>query len=120
MIGTKRVEKGAWAGTLPPAVATALTAAGTTQATGLVLTADVNMIGTAAASTGVNLPAISGPGDTVFVYNGGANAVKVYPAQGSAGTINGIAATTGVSVPAAKGVLCVAVSAANWVAIVSA
>ncbi len=120
MIGSNWAAKGFWASLFAPSVATTLTAAGTTQATGLALTADVNMIGTAAASTGVVLPAISGAGDQVFVYNGGANAVKVYPAVTGSPTINLIAGATGVSVPAAKGVLCVAVSATAWVAVISA
>ena len=76
--------------------ADALTAAGTTQATGLQLTAGVNTISTVAANTGVNLPA-SAAGLQVTVINTGANQLLVYPYQGSSDTINGVAASGGVS-----------------------
>ena len=76
--------------------ADALTAAGTTQATGLQLTAAINTISTAAAGTGVNLPA-SSPGLSICVQNNGANPLMVYPVQGGSETINGIAAATGIS-----------------------
>ena len=60
------------------AINTAISAAGTTQATATTLTGGVNMIGTAAAGSGVILPQ-GQPGDLITVYNGGANAVYVYP-----------------------------------------
>lgn len=75
--------------------ADALTAVGTTQGTALQLSAALNNITSAASGTGVNLPA-SAPGLSVTVQNNGANAILVYPAQGSSDTINGAAATTGV------------------------
>jgi hypothetical protein len=64
-------------------VATGVSAAGTTQATATALTANVNVIGTAAASSGVVLPA-SEAGDVIEVYNQGANV-----GGQSAFTING-------------------------------
>lgn len=73
-----------------------ITAAGTTQATGTQLAAQVNTIGTAAAGTGVNLPAAAAAGLMVVVANNGANPLKVYPFIGSTDTINGNAATVGV------------------------
>lgn len=78
---------------------TSVTAAGTTQATATPLAATNNFIGTAAASSGVILP-FGNAGDTVFVYNGGANAVTVYPPLG--GTINNLSANTGLSVATLK------------------
>lgn len=42
---------------------------------------------TAAATTGVRLPASVSPGDVFFVANGGANTMHVYPPVG--GNING-------------------------------
>lgn len=75
--------------------ADALTAAGASQATGLQLVAMINNVTTAAAGTGVNLPA-SSPGLQVIVMNNGANSLLVYPAQGASDTINGAAATVGV------------------------
>lgn len=62
-----------------------LTATGTTQATALLLPADANRFTTVAASTGAILPPMNA-GDTVVVYNGGANALALYPPVG--GVIN--------------------------------
>lgn len=78
-------------------VASGLVAAGTTRADALVLTAHVNQIGTAAASTGVVLPTIPINGSAV-VINDGANSVQIY-AAGSV-TIDGTAGATGVALPA--------------------
>lgn len=80
-------------------VADGLTAVGTTQANALQLSAANNVVTTAAASTGVRLPAMS-VGDAVEVANLGANALLVYPPVG--GTIQGGAANAGFSVPAGK------------------
>ena len=63
-------------------VATALTAAGTTQGTGLALSADICAIGTCASGAGVTLFA-GQSGDSQLVYNGGANSCNVYPPVGS-------------------------------------
>lgn len=79
------------------AAADAISAAGTTQATGTQLSEGVNTIGTVGAGSGVNLPA-SRAGATVTVINAGANPLLVYPLQGATDTINGIAATIGVSI----------------------
>lgn len=76
--------------------ATGLTAAGSTLGTALALNARTNVVGTVAASTGVALPAGAPVGDIVFVSNGGANALSVYPAT-SSGTINGGSAGAAVS-----------------------
>lgn len=79
--------------------ATSLTAAGTTRANALALTADTNNLTTVASSTGVVLPSIP-VGAKVTVYNNGANPVKVY-APGSY-TIDGTAGSTGVTLTNAK------------------
>ena len=62
-----------------------LTAAGTTQATALLLPSDVNRFTTVAASSGTILPPMNA-GDWTVIYNGGANALAVYPPVG--GVIN--------------------------------
>lgn len=80
-------------------VVTALTALGTTQATATQLPATSNFIGTAAASTGVILTP-GNAGDMIFVYNGGANSVTVYPPLG--GTINNLSANTGLALATLK------------------
>lgn len=78
-------------------VADGLTAAGTTRADALQLAAQMNILSTAAASTGVVLPAATavGAGGSVIVFNDGASPVKVY-ATGSE-TIDGTAGATGVT-----------------------
>jgi len=74
-------------------VGDALTAAGTTRGDALTLAAQVNNITTAAASTGVVLPA-GVAGDIFIIENAGANLIQVY-GNGS-DTIDGVAGATGV------------------------
>jgi len=59
-------------------IATGLTAAGTVIGDALDLLADTNVISTCAAGAGVQLPSCE-VGDSIEIYNGGANACKVYP-----------------------------------------
>jgi hypothetical protein len=73
-----------------------VTAAGASQATATALTGQVNTVNNVPAGTGVNLPP-SAPGQMVTVINTGANPLLVYPYKGASDTINGIAATQGVS-----------------------
>ncbi|MGN8022276.1 hypothetical protein ACTJJ7_16355 [Phyllobacterium sp. 22229] len=74
--------------------AAGLTAAGTTQANALPITSSVNVITTAAASTGVVLPPVStvGVGGYVVIFNRGANPIKVYGAGSD--SIDGAASVT--------------------------
>lgn len=78
--------------------ADALVAAGTNAATALALTAHVNHVATAALGTGVVLPTMVA-NDVRVVINDGANPIKVYA---SAGTVDGVAAATGVTLTNAK------------------
>lgn len=59
-------------------IATGLTAAGTTISDALDLVADTNLISTCASGAGVQVPSCE-IGDSVEIYNGGANACKIYP-----------------------------------------
>lgn len=79
-------------------VANNLTALGTTQGNALPLPADINKFTTVAAGTGTVLPAMN-PGDSVTLFNGGANALLVYPPVG--GKINSLGNNAGYSVAAA-------------------
>ena len=63
-------------------VASALTATGTTQADAYSLAAATNAFSTVASGTGAVLYSDAVPGDSQLVYNGGANALKVYPPSG--------------------------------------
>lgn len=92
--GTSGTAAAALAGT----VANTLTATGTTQATALALPADVNRFTTVGANSGTILPAMN-PGDQVEIFNGGANALSVYPPVG--GAINAVAANSAYSVATA-------------------
>lgn len=79
-------------------VANTLTATGTTQATALALAADINRFTTVAASSGCIIPALN-PGDEMVVFNGGANALSLYPPVG--GAINAVATNGAYSVATA-------------------
>jgi hypothetical protein len=95
--------------------ADALTAAGTNQATGLALTHAINNVTSAAASTGVVLPAVStaGVGAVVEVYNNGANPIKVYGAGSD--TVDGTAGATGVTLTNALRCQFRAIAAGKWI-----
>jgi hypothetical protein len=95
-----------------------ITAAGTTNADATGLSAAINRVTTAAASTGVRLMAPEA-GSAVVVINSGANAVLVYPSTGA--SINALTATTGgFSVAAGGRAMFVGTGSANWFAILSA
>lgn len=92
------------------------TAAGADQANALAITTGVDrvVVTTAAASTGVRLPATRFKGDTITVTNRGANAITVYPATGD--KIDGGAANAGapVAVGASRRFVCVLDSTTEW------
>lgn len=79
-------------------VANSLTATGSSQATALLLPADINKFTTVAASTGAILQA-SNPGDSGTVFNGGVSALLLYPPVG--GKINALGTNAGYSIAAA-------------------
>ena len=64
-------------------IATGLTATGTTISDALDLSADTNVIGTCASGAGVQVFSAE-LGDSQEIYNGGANACKVYPDSSTA------------------------------------
>lgn len=96
----------------------ALTAAGTGQSDALQLTAAINQVTTAAASTGVKLYASPAAGSWQIVYNGGVNPLKVYPQ--TSGTINGLAANIGMTLPVKTSCMFFAASATAWMGVLSA
>lgn len=91
----------------------ALTAAGTTQATGLAITNTNNNITTAAASTGVTLP-VGLVGNVITIFNNGANPIKVYGNATDSATIDGVAGATGVTLTNALRCQFFCVAAATW------
>lgn len=85
---------------LPFAAGDAISAAGSTQATGTQLIAQMNNVATVTAGQGVNLPA-SSAGMFNVILNTGTAATLAYAAQGNTvDTINTIAGSIGVLVPA--------------------
>ena len=89
-----------------------VTAAGSAQTDATLVTAAHVIVTSAAAGTGVRLPAAE-PGAEVTVKNLGANAVLVYPATG--GAINALSANAGFSVAAAGQARFLGRNSLNWV-----
>lgn len=94
-------------------VGNALTAVGTNRTTALVLANIVNVIATAAASTGVVLPAAIKIGQIWYIYNNGASPIQVY-ANGS-DQIDTVAGATGVVLTNAKRAIYTVVAAGTWI-----
>ena len=92
--------------------ANGLVSAGNNQATALALTKNYTVVATVASSTGVVLPAAS-IGQTIYVFNNGANVLQVY-GNGS-DTIDGVAGSTGVPLTNAKRCAYVCVAANTWI-----
>lgn len=98
---------------------TGISAAGTTRATATTLTVPVNLVGTAAANSGVALPNWD-VGDSVYIYNDATgNSFYVYP-DGSANTINQIGAGNGMLLANNTGCFFQKVTSSRWVANLSA
>ena len=97
--------------------ASGLTATGNSQATALALGAAVNAFSTVASSTGAILPGAS-PGDSVKVWNAGAQTLSVY-GQGTEAIGSG-GASAAFSVATTKGALFTKVSNTLWIPILSA
>jgi hypothetical protein len=91
-----------------------LVATGSTQATALALPADINLIATAAAGTGVIANTMN-PGDWILARNNGANACLIYPPVG--GTINALALNAGYSVATGASGFLFCVDAATFIGI---
>lgn len=98
-------------------VATGIVAAGATQAAATQLPGVNNFITTVAVGAGVILPA-GNIGDEIAVYNGGANAVLVYPPVGA--TLNNLAVNVAVSLPIGKAGKFLCASALFIVSVISA
>lgn len=90
-------------------VATGLTAAGTTIANALQLSAFTSVVSTVAASTGVKLPSAWPVGQIGFIQNNGANALNVFPPTATI-KINGGTDGAAVTTAAAAGALIVRLS----------
>ena len=85
---------GGTATALQGSVKSSISAAGTSITDATDLTASFNMISTCAASAGVQIPLLA-PNESILVYNGGANAMKVYPGASTV-AINQLAVGSGM------------------------
>ena len=99
-------------------VATGLAAAGTNQATAYEVTFAKNSFATVASGTGAVLDSDAAPGDSQLVYNGGANALRVFPPT-SAG-INNLAANAAVLIQPATACEFFMLTTTLWAANLSA
>lgn len=99
-----------WTAALTASLATGLSAAGTTQGTATALTKRVNVVATAAASSGVILSA-SLP-DEQIIINRGANTVNVYPPVG--GQIDALGVNVAATVASSAKLRVVQASATQW------
>lgn len=95
------VNGGSIGGFLQLSSTDAIAAAGSTQATGTPLVAMDNNVATVSAGQFVNLPTML-PGMEVTVQNTSGTLLLVAPVQGATDTINGLAATAGMPVPASS------------------
>lgn len=92
--------------------ASAVSAAGTTQATATALNAGNNVITTCASGAGVVLPSCE-VADEIFVWNGqGTNTLLVYPDSGS--TINQLSANTPGNIAPYSGAIFKRVTSTVW------
>ena len=98
--------------------ATGISAAGTTQGTATALTSAVNFLSTVASGSGVVLSSSAAGGDCQFIFNGGANPVKVYPPTGA--KINGLATNAPAVVGVNTGCEFWCGSTTQWGAVLSA
>lgn len=96
---------------------TAVSAAGTTQATATELKSSTNSVTTVAASSGVILSACD-IGDDQTVYNATTTALNVYPDTGS--TINQLSANTQIVLAPYTGAFFKRVTTTAWLAFLSA
>jgi hypothetical protein len=88
-----------------------LSAAGTTQATATAITKQTNQFTTVAAGTGAVLPSPE-QGEVIFVANGGASALNIYPAVGH--SINALAANVALSLAVGKNAIIWAATTTKW------
>lgn len=94
-----------------------VTAAGTSQTDATAVTASTIVVTTAAASTGIRLPACE-IGDSMNVLNLGANAVTIYPDSGA--QINALGANAGFQLAPNTAAQVRRFSTTRWMAFLSA
>lgn len=99
-------------------VQSAVSAAGTTISDATDLTASINVVTTAAASSGVQLPNVQ-VGDSMEILNLGANAVTIYP-DTSSSRINALSAGSGFLLATNTAVMLRKFTSTRWIGFLSA
>jgi len=99
-------------------VVSGISAAGTNQPTATGLINAVNVVSTVASGSGAILLSTAGIGDSQLVFNGGANALRIYPPSGM--QINALSANTHMTLPTNTACRFTMVSATQWIAELSA
>jgi hypothetical protein len=92
-------------------VSASVSAAGSTQGTGTVLTTEFNRVSTVTSGSGVVLPTATA-GMAIVIVNTSANSLLVYPASGAA--INSLATNTGYSHVTLATLQYIAISSTQW------
>ena len=100
--------------------ATITARAGGGQANATPITTAITLIAICAtAGDSVVLPPATG-GQLLWISNGGAASAQIFSALGLGGTINGIAGTTGIALPAGKSLTLMSPLAQAWFGVLSA
>ena len=92
-------------------VSASVSAAGSTQGTGTVLTTEFNRVSTVTSGSGVVLPTAT-TGMAIVIVNSSANSLLVYPATGAA--INSLATNVGYSQATLATLQYIAISSTQW------
>lgn len=95
-------------------IANLVTAAGSDQASAQTITADIVIMGSVAASTGVRLALTPSAGFQQRIVNTGANAANVFPALGA--QIGSLGTNVAATVVSGGGALLIASTPSSWVA----
>ena len=98
-------------------VATGLTAAGTTQGDAYECTSAKNAFSTVAAGAGAIMDSDAAPGDSQMIYNGGSNALSVYPP--SSAQINALGTNLPMLLPVKTACEFVCLTTTLWTGILS-
>lgn len=99
--------------------ATSVSAAGTLQTDATALVASDSIVSTVGSGAGVIVPNTD-VGDSMWIYNAGANGLKVYPPASGSQKFNQLSANAAFTLAVNTGCLVKRVSTTQWIALLSA
>jgi hypothetical protein len=111
VLDTGVVKLAQYGGFVAYGTSSALTAAGSTQGTALIITRPINDVTTTAAGTGVRFP-VATAGMRIIVRNSGVNSLSIYPAVG--GQINSLGTNGAFTLVSGTTLEFIAFSATQW------